>query len=106
MNENFDNQESFKINVAELDWTKPLLISGAYDVILGADIVYIEEVFADLLQKFIDLSDCDTTIFLSCKIRYDRDTRYLSMMETAFNIKEIFYDIPRDIKIYKATKIC
>ncbi len=77
-----------------------------YNVILGADIIYIEETFEALLHTFLHLSDCTTKVFLSCKIRYDRDTKFLSLMKQHFTIEEVYYDKSRDIHIYEGLKIC
>ena len=92
------------ITVAALDWTKDLNGFGRFDVILGADIVYIEDSFDDLLNSLLHLSGEETIILLSCRIRYDRDTNFLDKMKNGFTIDEILYDVKTDVKIFKAKK--
>ena len=104
MNENIGLQDAVSVRVATLDWTQDLEEFGKFDVILGADIVYIEEVFDDLLRTLLHLSRKDTVVYLSCRIRYDRDTNFLSKMENAFFLEEIFYDSKTDVKLFKAHK--
>ena len=66
--------------------------------------MYIEEIFDDLLRTLVHLSDKATVTLLSCRIRYDRDTNFLSKMEDDFVIEEIVYDLKTDVKVYKAKK--
>ena len=102
--ENTTPDDADFINVAALDWTQDLTDFGKFDVILGADIVYIEDVFDDLLRTLIHLSRTDTVIYLSCRIRYDRDINFLTKMESDFEIQEILYDSKTDVKVFKAHK--
>ena len=55
-----------------------------YDVILAADVVYIEDTFTQLLKSLDDLSDPNTTILLSCKYRYERDSQFLDLLRVKF----------------------
>jgi hypothetical protein len=91
--------------VLPLDWCKDLdKFHTTYDVILGADIVYIEEVFEDLLRTLIQLSNKETVIFLSCRIRYDRDTNFIKRLEEHFDVLTLLYDKNKDVNLYKVTK--
>lgn len=91
--------------ILPLDWTKDLnKFHSTYDVILGADIVYIEEVFEDLLRTLIQLSDKDTLILLSCRIRYDRDTNFIKRLEEHFDVQKITYSKDKDVNLFKVTK--
>lgn len=62
--------------VKELTWGKDLgsFPPGAFDFILGADIIYLEETFAELLRTLEHLCSEQTVILLSCRIRYERET--------------------------------
>jgi predicted nicotinamide N-methyase len=92
-------------NILNLDWTKDSDdFTEAFDVVLGADIVYIEEVFEDLLKTLIKLSDTNTVILLSCRIRYDRDTKFLTRLNEFFDVHKVMYDKAKDVKLYKVTK--
>ena len=102
--ENIGLQSGVPVHITALDWTQDLSKFEQFDIILGADIVYIEDSFDDLLRTFVHLSRKDTVIYLSCRIRYERDTNFLTQMETKFYIEEILYDSKTDVKLYKAHK--
>lgn len=104
VDENCTPEDKRLLGVAALDWTKDLSGFEKFDVVLGADIVYIEEVFDDLLKTLVHLSHTDSDIFISCRIRYDRDTNFLSKMESKFEVREILYDSKTDVKLFKAHK--
>ncbi|KAL3854983.1 hypothetical protein ACJMK2_014215 [Sinanodonta woodiana] len=93
------------IETRALDWTKDVeTFNETFDVVLGSDLVYIEEAFSDLLKTLNRISRADTLILLSCRIRYDRDRSFISMMKSDFIVEEIFYDSYTDIRIYQAQK--
>ncbi|XP_051479063.1 protein N-lysine methyltransferase METTL21A isoform X2 [Apus apus] len=92
--------------VKELTWGKDLdnFPPGAFDFILGADIVYLEETFAELLQTLEHLCSERTVILLSCRIRYERDHKFLKMLGGRFSVYEVHYDSSKDVHIYKAQR--
>ncbi|NXF54319.1 MT21A methyltransferase, partial [Oceanites oceanicus] len=92
--------------VKELTWGKDLgnFPPGAFDFILGADIVYLEETFAELLQTLEHLCSEQTAILLSCRIRYERDHKFLKMLRDRFSVYEVHYDSNKDVHIYKAQR--
>ncbi|NWS38103.1 MT21A methyltransferase, partial [Probosciger aterrimus] len=92
--------------VKELTWGRDLdnFPSGAFDFILGADIVYLEETFAELLQTLEHLCSEQTVILLSCRIRYERDHRFLRMLRGRFSVSEVHYDSNKEVHIYKAQR--
>ncbi|NXY24415.1 MT21A methyltransferase, partial [Atrichornis clamosus] len=92
--------------VKELTWGKDLgnFPPGAFDFVLGADIVYLEETFAELLQTLEHLCSEQTVILLSCRIRYERDHKFLKMLRDRFSVYEVHYDSSKDVHIYKAQR--
>lgn len=97
--------DKYNVSVRTLDWTSDLSeFPQPFQVILGADVIYIEETFDDLLKTFLHLSDQKTVIFISCKVRYERDSKFLEMMQKYFELKKVFNDKSRGILIYKAVK--
>ncbi|NXB50851.1 MT21A methyltransferase, partial [Leucopsar rothschildi] len=92
--------------VKELTWGKDLdnFPPGAFDFVLGADIVYLEETFAELLQTLEHLCSERTVILLSCRIRYERDLQFLKMLRERFSVAEVHYDSSKDVHIYKAQR--
>ncbi|NXJ75873.1 MT21A methyltransferase, partial [Trogon melanurus] len=92
--------------VKELTWGKDLgnFPPGAFDFVLGADIVYLEETFAELLQTLEHLCSEQTVILLSCRIRYERDHKFLKMLRGRFSVHEVHYDSIKDVHIYRAQR--
>jgi len=94
-----------RVDIRALDWSRDLdKYDVTYDIILGADIVYIEEVFQDLLKTLIKLSNNNTVIILSCRIRYDRDTEFLNRLRDHFEVDKLLYDDKYDVNLFRAIK--
>ncbi|KAM7375275.1 hypothetical protein PAMA_014393 [Pampus argenteus] len=93
--------------VSELSWGEGLdhYPAGGFDLVLGADIVYLEDTFVLLLQTLEHLCSDTTVVLLACKIRYERDTNFLGMLKQRFRVEEVYYEKQRDIHIYKAWKL-
>nr|XP_054767020.1 protein N-lysine methyltransferase METTL21A-like [Lytechinus pictus] len=105
VNSTFKPQSSTP-KVKVLEWGQDLhKFSEPFDIIIGADIVYIEDTFRELLQTLLHLSNKNTLILLSCRIRYKRDNNFLDMMKTKFQVEHVFHDIERGIEIYSARKL-
>lgn len=101
-----DDLSSFgdSINIQTLDWGENLSkFEEPFDLILGADIIYIENTFERLLATIRHLSKETTIVLLSCRIRYDRDLRFLEMLRQFYRVRKIHKDTVRGIDIYKAT---
>ncbi|XP_056157008.1 protein N-lysine methyltransferase METTL21A [Lampris incognitus] len=99
-----DRQAS--VVVAELTWGERLerFPAGGFDLVLGADIVYLEDTFPALLETLEHLCSGGTAVLLACKIRYRRDSDFLDMLRQRFRVEEVYYESQRDIHIYKAVK--
>ncbi|XP_053142573.1 protein N-lysine methyltransferase METTL21A [Hemicordylus capensis] len=95
-----------RATVKELTWGQGLasFSAGGYDFILGADIVYLEETFADLLLTLDHLCSDHTVILLSCRLRYERDQNFLKMLKEHFSVHEVHYDPSNDVHIFKAQR--
>lgn len=101
-----DDLSSFRdlLTVQKLDWGENLdVFQEPFDLILGADIIYIEETFEKLLATIRHLSTRATRLLLSCRIRYDRDLRFLEMLRQFYEVKKVHKDRQRGIDIYRAT---
>ena len=91
--------------VSELDWTHDHNhLTSVYDVVLGADIIYIEDTFPDLLRTLLHFMGANTKVVLSCKIRYEKDSKFLSQFQEHVSISKVYFDEKRDIYIYSAQK--
>lgn len=95
-----------KVVVKELTWGQNLdsFSPGEFDLILGADIIYLEDTFTDLLQTLVHLCSNKSVILLACRIRYERDNNFLTMLERQFTVSKVHYDPEKDVHIYKAQK--
>ena len=58
----------------------PTRFDPPFDVVLAADVIYIEDTFPLLLKSLADLSDRETVILISCKRRYERDDRFFDLL--------------------------
>ena len=101
-----ENKGSHKVEI--LHWGQNLekWKNTSWDIILGADIVYVQETFKDLLEtlKVLTESNKKTLILLSCRIRYQRDLDFLDILKTDFIVDELLYDKERDVKVYKVKR--
>ncbi|XP_023588802.1 protein N-lysine methyltransferase METTL21A isoform X1 [Trichechus manatus latirostris] len=95
-----------KAVVKELTWGQNLrsFLPAEFDLILGADIIYLEETFTDLLQTLEYLCSDHSVILLACRIRYERDNNFLAMLERQFTVSKVHYDPGKDVHIYKAQR--
>ncbi|XP_073501701.1 protein N-lysine methyltransferase METTL21A [Phyllobates terribilis] len=104
VHENLPKALEHKMHVKTLNWGTGLEHFSHFDVILGADIIYLEETFQDLLKTIIHLSSEHTVILLSCRLRYQRDYNFLDMMRKHFTVNQVHYDKDVDVYIFKAQK--
>ncbi|XP_044159968.1 protein N-lysine methyltransferase METTL21A [Bufo gargarizans] len=102
--DNLPKELEHKMSVKPLNWGTGLERFSHFDVILGADLIYLEETFQDLLKTIIHLSTEHTVILLSCRLRYQRDHNFLDMMRKHFTVVQVHYDKNLDVYIYKAQK--
>lgn len=95
-----------KAVVKELTWGQNMgsFSPGEFDLILGADIIYLEETFTDLLQTLEHLCSNRSVVLLACRIRYERDNNFLAMLAKQFTVSKVHYDPEKDVHIYKAQK--
>lgn len=93
--------------VSELTWGQGLerFPEGGFDVVLGADIVYLEESFPSLLRTLEYLCSERSVVLLACRIRYERDRAFLRMLGRGFAVDLVHYDKERDVYVYKACRL-
>uniref|UniRef100_A0A8C5R3T7 Protein N-lysine methyltransferase METTL21A n=1 Tax=Leptobrachium leishanense TaxID=445787 RepID=A0A8C5R3T7_9ANUR len=83
--ENLPKDLQGNVFIKPLTWGQSLENFPTFDVIVGADIIYLEETFPDLLKTILHLSSEHTLVLLSCRLRYQRDQNFLDMMKEHFN---------------------
>lgn len=93
--------------VSELSWGEALerYPAAGFDLVLGADIVYLEDTFEPLLRTLEHLCSDSTLVLLACRLRYERDTNFLELLRRRFSVEEVHYDPERDIHVYKSRKL-
>ncbi|GAB1598580.1 protein N-lysine methyltransferase METTL21A-like [Argonauta hians] len=104
------NTASYDVSIETklLDWTSNHSDSfkSHYDLIVGSDIIYIEDTFPHLLKTLLYFTNqSGSTILLSCKIRYSKDSKFIEQLKLQFEVQQIFHDTFRDIHIFKAVRL-
>lgn len=74
-----------------------------FDLILGADVIYIEDTYPFLVDSLCRLSTTDTVILLASKHRYDKTEKFLRLSEEFFYHSTIYEE--GTISIYELKKI-
>jgi predicted nicotinamide N-methyase len=105
--QNRHNVVGSNVTVSTLEWGSSVLtFEPPFDVILAADVVYIEEAFAELAQTLDDLSDPNSVIILCCKHRYERDDRFFQqLLDSGRFTDDVIKSWQGDIKIHKLQKV-
>lgn len=97
---NLNEEQLSVVTVLPLDWTNPPKEQLFYDVILGADLVYNEEVFEALRGVLKWLINGDTVMLMATKIRYPKDRRFYETLEDEFIVNQVHYDHATDVILY------
>lgn len=68
------------------EWGEPVLppLSAPYDVVIGSDVIYIEETYPQLLQSLTLLCGQDTVVLLASKLRYSKVENFLNLIKDKF----------------------
>ncbi|ETN72809.1 hypothetical protein NECAME_04416 [Necator americanus] len=102
---NLGQDQLSAVTVLPLDWTNaPAGEQLAFDVILGADLVYNERVFEDLRRIMKQLINGDTVMLMASKIRYPKDKRFYDTLEDEFSVRRVYYDHATDVVLYRITR--
>ena len=106
---NMHNLHDRTISVSKLEWGSNISdYEPPFDVILAADVIYIEETYPLLIKTLTELSSTDTVIYFSCKRRYDRDDRFFKLLhETGVfssQVVEVWSEV-QDVKVYRIHKL-
>ncbi|KAF6032390.1 METTL21A [Bugula neritina] len=92
------------IDCKVLDWAQRdnPLFDITWDVVIAADVIYIESSFEHLLQTMRTLKY--SKMLFSCRLRYAKDHKFIRKARECFTINLILYDKSRDIHIYSFSK--
>ena len=91
------------VDVAVLDWVEPTLFDGNIepDVIVGADLVYIEDLFPALIATLQVFASIETHIYFCSKMRYDRDYKFYELLRThGFAVEILVAVSEKSVNIY------
>ena len=116
---NFNKNSTF--NILPLDWSKEKDIENikkinnnkAFDIIIASELIYLDDLFDDLINVLKTFSDENTFIILSYKIRLpEMIEEFMNKLKVYFKIENIDYDLknelypkPEKLKLIKITKI-
>ncbi|KAL6072086.1 Protein N-lysine methyltransferase METTL21A [Balamuthia mandrillaris] len=79
---------------APLAWgEKSEAVTGTFDVIIGADVVYWERNFAPLIETLKEHSNDDTVIFMSWQKRRKGDTLFFRMLSKTFSYDDVDFSL-------------
>lgn len=104
---NSDNLKDKNVKISELEWgvTDLNTFQFPYNIILAADVIYIEDMFPDLLKTLWELSSTDTLILISCKRRYERDDQFFELAEKIHHFKyQVVTRWSNSVTIYQLIK--
>lgn len=106
LEDNTKSCQSCHYSVVPLIWGKDLdkFCHQNFNYIFGADIIYDESTFDDLLETLEILSKPNTIVILAVTYRYSRDRRFMFMLKKSFIVQRVFYDTVRNVHIYKCHK--
>ena len=83
-------------------------LNPPFDVLLAADVIYLEETFPSLMKTLHELSSHETVVLFCCKLRYNRVQSFLSILtdsgnftfEVAWTVKQAtVYRIRKRLKL-------
>uniref|UniRef100_A0A803TUS5 EEF1A lysine methyltransferase 3 n=1 Tax=Anolis carolinensis TaxID=28377 RepID=A0A803TUS5_ANOCA len=95
-----------RTRVCALSWgVDHTMFPQNYDFILGADIVYLKDMFPLLIRTLQHLSGAQSTIYLSSKMRQEHSTAlfFETLLPMHFTSELAFRDETENINIYKVT---
>lgn len=101
---NLPNLVPSAVSIIHYEWGSPLPSSllPPFDVVLGADIVYVEDNFPALAWSLRALSDERTEILLSCRHRYSEVERFFNVLrESGFDHVEL--ERRNNVSIHRVT---
>lgn len=102
---NENNLVNTSITVEQYEWGQPLptSISPPYDIILGSDIVYIEDTYISLISTLNMLSNDKTMILLSLQERYCKVQQFLDLLrDNNFIYNDVYSE--NSVKVYQICK--
>ena len=96
-----DSAESIQVHI--LDWTQPekFKLDFEPDVIIGADLVYIRDLFPALIETMRLFSTSQTEIYFCSKMRYDRDYLFYNLVKSHdFHVDLVHSDDSLNVNVY------
>ncbi|KAM3877886.1 EEF1A lysine methyltransferase 3-like [Diretmus argenteus] len=92
--------------VRPLSWGQDQLsFPSDWDLVLGADIVYLSETYPLLLETLVHLCKNGAVVYLSSKMRREHGTPgfYQETLPSRFHVELVHRDVIQNINIYKAS---
>lgn len=119
MNKDLYSKNS-KSEVVQLSWekkedienAKKLVENGTYDVIIGSEVIYLDDLFDDLIYTMRELSNEKTIILFSYKVRLqsmvdefiEKVSKYFELIDIDYEVKNQLYVKPEKMKMLQMKK--
>ena len=116
---NFNKNSTF--NILPLDWSKEKDIENikkmnnnkAFDIIIASELIYLDDLFDDLINVLREFSDENTFIILSYKIRLpsmienflDKLKKFFDIIFIDYQLKNQLYPNPEKLQLIQIKKI-
>ncbi|KAK6013715.1 hypothetical protein OSTOST_20944, partial [Ostertagia ostertagi] len=85
---NLREEEMSAVSIVPLDWATLPEEPLSANIILGADLVYNEEVFEALRKAIMQLITTDNFMLMASKIRYPKDKRFYETLRDDFDVTQ------------------
>ena len=116
---NFDKNAKFIVtNLSwekkdDIDKIKKLMDNKPFDVIIGSELIYLDDLFDDLINVLREFSDENTFIILSYKIRLpsmienflDKLKKFFEIIFIDYHLKNQLYPNPEKLQMIQIKKI-
>ncbi len=91
------------MSVTPYEWGQPVAAPLAlpYDLVLGSDIIYIEDTYDLLVQSLGYLCTKDTVVLLASKLRYNKVQNFMKLLKEKFDFRVINNNEKHGIYIYR-----
>ena len=91
------------MSVIPYEWGRPPVkpLIPPYDLVLGSDVIYIEETYHLLIQTLELVTDSNSVVLLASKLRYEKVENFLEMIKSKFDYHDLYKN--NTIHIYKIT---
>merc|ERR1711941_6238 len=92
------------VDIQVLDWTECNLFKPNFspNLIVGADLVYVEDLFPSLIKTLQLFTDENAVIYFCSKMRYERDFRFYELLKKEGFVVDLLVSVSeRLVNVYQ-----